>query len=280
MDAGSTPANARALVMTRLNDLTDELLIDAPADDDYWSHARRPMACLLFLCPLLILYETGVLCLGGDQPELIRNGADHWMRTLLSHAGFAQTLLLPAIVVVGLLAWQVWGKFSWRVAPATLLGMAAESLLFAFALVVLGQMQDVVLRHSVAPIDSPPIVTEAQAATLVAMQSLPRAVSFLGAGVYEEVLFRLCLLPGCYGLFRLLCVPRKQAAVVSIILTSLVFSVAHYVGPTADQFSAFTFSFRLFAGLFFAGLFVLRGFGITAGCHAAYDVLVGVLLQS
>lgn len=266
--------------MARKDDLTDELLIDTPGGDDYWSHTRRPLACLLFLCPLLILYETGVLCLGGEQPELIRNGADHWMRSWLSHAGFAQTLLLPAIVVIGLLAWQVWGKFPWRVAPETLLGMLAESLLFAFGLVVLGQLQDVVFRQSVAQIVSPPIVTESQAATLVAMQSLPRAISFVGAGVYEEVLFRLCLLPACYGLFRLLYVPHKQAAVVSIIITSLVFSVAHYVGPSADQFSAFSFTFRVFAGLFFAALFVLRGFGITAGCHAAYDVLVGVLLAS
>jgi hypothetical protein len=266
--------------VARQTDLTDELMLESTSGADYWSHARRPLACLVFLCPLLILYEVGVFWLGGSQPELIRNGADHWMRSWLTHAGFAQTLLLPAIVVLGLLAWQVWGKFPWRVAPDTLFGMLAESLLFAFCLVVLGQLQDVVFRHSMAQFGSPPIVTESQAGHLVAMQSLPRAISFIGAGVYEEVLFRLCLLPACYGVFRLLCVPHKQSAVVSIVVTSVIFSIAHYVGPSADQFSAFSFTFRAFAGLFFAALFVLRGFGITAGCHAAYDVLVGVLLQA
>ena len=66
---------------------------------------------------------------------------------------------------------------------------------------------------------------------------------------------------------------------MALLATSLLFSAAHYVGPAADTFSLFSFTFRLLAGLFFAVLFVIRGFGVTAGCHAAYDVLVGVLLR-
>jgi membrane protease YdiL (CAAX protease family) len=104
-------------------------------------------------------------------------------------------------------------------------------------------------------------------------------VGFLGAGVYEEFLFRLCLLPVGFLLFRMLLMPRKWAWAASILATSIIFAVAHYVGPAADQFSAFSFSFRMLAGLCFALLFVLRGFGIAVGCHAAYDLLVGVFLQ-
>jgi hypothetical protein len=38
----------------------------------------------------------------------------------------------------------------------------------------------------------------------------------------------------------------------------------------------FGFVFRFLAGVFFSVLFVYRGFGIAAGSHAAYDVLLGL----
>ena len=61
-----------------------------------------------------------------------------------------------------------------------------------------------------------------------------------------------------------------------IVLTSLLFSAAHYVGPCGDPFRWLTFLFRFLAGVFFAVLFRYRGFGIAAGTHAFYDVLVGL----
>ena len=54
--------------------------------------------------------------------------------------------------------------------------------------------------------------------------------------------------------------------------------LARYVGPHGDPFSVMTFSFRALAGGFSSLLCILRGFGITVGCHAAYDLLVGLLL--
>jgi membrane protease YdiL (CAAX protease family) len=66
---------------------------------------------------------------------------------------------------------------------------------------------------------------------------------------------------------------------MAAISTSFVFALAHHIGPTADAFNLFTFSFRAAAGMFFAAVFFLRGFGITVGCHAAYDLLVGVFLN-
>ena len=42
----------------------------------------------------------------------------------------------------------------------------------------------------------------------------------------------------------------------------------------------FSASFRCLAGIFFATLFVYRGFGIAAGTHALYDVLVGWLASA
>ena len=91
-------------------------------------------------------------------------------------------------------------------------------------------------------------------------------------------MFRLCLLPVLYGGLRTLALRPRGAAIAAVLMSSVIFSAAHYVGPAADQLTAFSFLFRTLAGVFFAALFVTRGFGITVGCHAAYDLLVGLLL--
>ena len=236
--------------------------------NDYWSQARHPLVCLVFFAPLLVIYEAGVMWFGGHDPEAIRNGADYWMRAWLGQVGLPFSWLLPAMVVVILLCWQAWGRYPWRVSSETLVGMFAESLLFAFFLIVVGQLQDLVFQQLDGPADL----------SIGGEPFAGQIVSFIGAGVYEEVMFRLCLLPAAYGLLRLLTIEAVWAATLAVLFTSFVFATAHYVGPAAEQFTLFSFTFRALAGLFFAGLFVVRGFGITVGCHAVYDLLVGVLL--
>ena len=105
---------------------------------------------------------------------------------------------------------------------------------------------------------------------------LARVIGFCGAGLYEEVLFRLLLLPAvAFGLERL-GASAATAAGWAILATSCLFSLAHYVGPLGDAFDLYGFVFRTLAGVFFSLLFLARGFGIVAGTHAAYDLLVGL----
>lgn len=75
--------------------------------NEYWTDARRPLSCLLFLAPLIATYEAGVLMLADREPDQIRNGADYWMRSVLSVAGLGQVLLLPVLVVGILLTWHI-----------------------------------------------------------------------------------------------------------------------------------------------------------------------------
>ena len=240
---------------------------DAPdtLPPDYWDLAQRPLNSLCFLLPLLVAYEVGVFWLGGTQAAALRNGADCWLRGALETVGGKYEWLLPVIIALALLAWQGVSRQPWQVSPETWLGMLAESVLFAFLLVLFGQAQGALFQQ--------------WSQTSVAIPAeLARGISFLGAGIYEEVLFRLLLIPACYGVWRLLLLPHKPALLMAVLLSSLLFAGAHYVGVTGETFTPFTFTFRVFAGIYFAALFALRGFGIAAGTHAAYDLLVGVLL--
>ena len=249
-----------------------------PAQADYWSDARTPLSSLLFLIPWIVVYEFGVLVMGQDQPDVVRNGADFWMRSLLLQLGFGHGMLLPAIVVTMLLAWHVLRKNPWQVCVETQIGMLAESLLLAIGLVAVGQCHDILFRQ--LAMQQVPAAPLHSAALLHSIGPVTRAVSFIGAGVYEEVMFRLLLVPAAFMLFRMFEFPAKWAAVMAAICTSFLFAVAHHVGPSAEALNMYAFSFRVAAGFFFASIFLLRGFGITVGCHAAYDLLVGVVLAT
>lgn len=251
----------------------------------YWAQARRPLSALLFLLPLLAIYELGVLSLGGAHETACRNGADFWMREWLFYAGLRHPWLLPGLVIVLLGGWHLWERHPWRCSLDTLVGMFAESLLFALGLVLLGQLLHIGFERdptalSVALGPFPPAVA--------------RAVSYLGAGIYEEVLFRLGLLPASVAVLRW-CLPRGAAVCTAVLATSLLFAAAHYAGTgdsawtpagltdiaariAADPAHWFSFTFRCLAGIAFCVIFLRRGFGVTVGCHAVYDLLVGVIM--
>ena len=102
--------------------------------------------------------------------------------------------------------------------------------------------------------------------------ALARIIGYCGAGLYEEVLFRLLLLPIAVWAFERLGCSTLAAGFWAILLSSLLFSAAHYVGPLGDSFTLYSFTFRTVAGLFFAVLLLVRGFGIAAGTHFFYEI--------
>ena len=230
---------------------------------EYWQQSRLPWPSLVFLMPLLIAYEIGILWLGGRNSAALRSGADVWLRGGLEFIGLGISWLPPLLVVAGLLVWQWIERHPWRVSCETLAGMFAECVVFAFVLMLLGQLQSRAFSLSLT-------ATEAE--------TLARSLGFVGAGIYEEVLFRLTLLPAAFGVLRHTPLPRAWSTSLAVLITSLLFSAAHHVGQSGEPFDLFRFSFRAVAGGIFAVLFVFRGFGITAGSHALYDILVGVLL--
>jgi hypothetical protein len=108
-----------------------------------------------------------------------------------------------------------------------------------------------------------------------ARSSFTPLIGYLGAGVYEEALFRLVLVPVFFGVLRLLQAPQVMASALAVTGSALLFSLAHHAGTPGEAFTWFAFVFRWMAGVFFAWVFVLRGFGIAVGTHTAYDILVG-----
>jgi hypothetical protein len=236
----------------------------------YWTSTLRPFPSLLFVAPIVILYEGGVLRLGGAASSSLRTGADTWMRQALGSLGLADHWLLPLLLVVILLGWQVLCYRDWRFSPGILAGMLAESLVWAVALVGISRLIDVGFSYLE---QTGPAILAVDAAG--ADPRLAALIGYLGAGVYEETLFRLILVPVFFQILRFLQTPQVLASSLAVTGSALLFALAHHAGAPGEAFTWYAFIFRWMAGVFFAWVFVLRGFGIAVGTHTLYDILVG-----
>jgi membrane protease YdiL (CAAX protease family) len=109
--------------------------------------------------------------------------------------------------------------------------------------------------------------------------SFAQFLTFLGAGVYEEIVFRFGLFGGMLLLLRLLFFPRFLAIPLAAVASALLFALAHHVGPWGEPWRRDYFLFRTAAGLYFTALYLFRGLGVAVGAHAAYDLLIGLSHQ-
>jgi hypothetical protein len=266
-DELSTTARARGSAAASLPLDGDSIVLRLDACRQYWQQARLPLASLVFVLPFLVLYEGGVLLLG---EEALRNGADVWLRGGLSNLGLGHYFLLPALTIGLLLAAQHARQATWRFPPTVLYGMACESLLLGAALLLAAELQGTALRHVLSWDGTLP-------SCAIRGDSLGNVVAFAGAGVYEEALFRLALLPLAVCVAQALGTPRRGAAAIAVLVTSLAFAGAHHLGPSGEAFVWPAFLFRTVAGGVFAAVFFYRGFGIAAGMHVAYDILAAAV---
>jgi len=236
---------------------------------DSWRHTRLvngylheselPLTSLIFLLPLILIYEVGT--------QYFTSAAHHgWQQQIIAFTMLqrffrlfgAHGQHLPALAVVMiLLSWHMARREAWHFSLPTLAGMAAESTLLALPLLAMGR--ELARYFPLAAVHT----------------TQPDAIIMsFGAGVYEELVFRLILFSMLSLVLKdLMRVSAWSAHLAVVVISALAFSGYHYLSPL-EQFQWRSFIFRTLAGIYFGVLFLARGFGITAGCHAFYDILI------
>ena len=209
------------------------------ASSEYLRATRHPWPCFLFLLPLLVTYEVGVFCLGGGHPELLRNGADNWLRQGLAGAGLRQHFWTPALLLVVLGGWNYWRR---QDRPGDLVGvlsgMGIESVGFALGLWgisrTLGPLVDYFGLELSTPGASNPAGTDGHVRRRGHLRGIavPPAAVLRPAGAAA---------PGQRG--------AALAVAVAGIASAMFFSAAHHLGPYGEPFEGYTFLFRTVAGL-------------------------------
>jgi hypothetical protein len=169
----------------------------------YLHRTHRPLNCLMFLLPLLAAYEAGAVFY---RDRLL---APRHLAMLMDQFGASARFLPPLVIVVVLVAWHAASRQRWQVDADAVLGMLVESVLLMVPMIGLGRLTDRLLE---AALQAGP----------EAARSLPAEVlSGMGAGIYEEFLFRLVGI----GLIMLICVdllkgPRGAVAAVAVVTSS------------------------------------------------------------
>jgi hypothetical protein len=234
---------------------------------EYWATSRSHRHSLLFALPLLLLYELLELAAPiRTSGGVVRNGADVLLTGVFSWMlGPRGPLVFMALVIGGALFLIVRDRRGGPVRVSTLGAMLGESLLLAL---VFGLVVGTATARLVGPLRA------LSAGNGLDGGPLARLTLSLGAGLYEELLFRVVIVALLSNGLRFLGLGRVAAGSVAVIVGALLFSAFHYIGPLGEPMQLESFVFRTLAGLSFSALYLTRGFGITAWTHALYDVAV------
>lgn len=226
----------------------------------YLQLSRSALYSLIFTIPLLLTYEGFALMLNQSDLYGIRNSADVYLKLFLDYMGIHGFFGFSAAMIVALLLFRFVGGIprfgTLRVGVFGL--MLGESLVYSLTL---GAVVGMLTRFLLAQ----PTHLSRSAQILVS----------LGAGIYEEFVFRVLLLAALMFFFhRLLRLRLVIAYGVAAISGAALFSGFHYVGPFGDPFQLPSFLFRFIGGLVLTGLYFTRGYGITAYTHSLYDLWI------
>jgi hypothetical protein len=221
------------------------------------------VASLILVFPLYLGYAIGILF----APSV--NGVDFLSRHVWSLCGRDRGtyLALHAIIAVVFLLWVRRARRERSLSFDVVAPLVAEAAVYAISM---GAVIRLVLDHVVDP-----VLADVPDAHLGATGA--RVVASLGAGVHEELVFRLGGLAGGAWLLMRAGAPRKLAVVLALIASALLFSWAHHVGPYGDPWSRDLFAYRALAGVVFGLIFYYRSLAHAVYAHVLYDLWVLVL---
>ncbi len=220
----------------------------------YWS--RDAAVGLFAVLPLWLLYESLRWWLAPED----RNGAEVLLLQELRRLGGIGPHL--ASIGFGLLLWiaarsLVRRRVPWmRVAGV----IALEGTVYAL---MLGPLAQALASSAVR------VLAMAPDGPLVA-----NLVGSLGAGIFEELVFRLGLMSALVWIgaraARTWSLPRQLAGAFAIVVSALVFSWFHHL--CGQQYDRGVFVYRTMAGVLLGVLMWTRGIGVCVYTHTIYDV--------
>lgn len=294
------PANKAKLAGSRLLNFTQ---------DSYLERTSRPIYAVIFLLPFILFYEYGTFAINTDMinQEQIRVVAFVWLQKFLDSVGFGGKFAWapPVAVIIILLSLQITSRKQWSFWIYDYFLMIIECILLAIPLIVLTlfissaglrYMHHKGQNNSEAQLVRPQPVCASveyhdinssgslQNYTDVKKNVMANIVTGIGAGIYEELVFRLILICILIVIFQdLIGMDHLNSIVLSVLVSAALFSAYHHIDfftgrPNAvDPFDLTEFIFRTIAGIYFAILYAIRGFGITAGTHAFYNIMAVII---
>ena len=218
----------------------------------------RPLDSFFFLLPFMAFYEIACIAVEsfGQGPDGQRVVAFHLLTILFDLLGTPGILLPCFAVIVILLATHIVSGQPWRFRPGSVALMYPESVLWALPIVIASRVE-LLARGGGAP-----------------DRWIADAALCVGAGIYEELVFRLFLISVLVMVGSdLLHFRQRPTLVIAVFVAALLFALHHHPPLGSEPFVPARFIFRSFAGVYLGAIFVFRGYGVAAGAHIAYNLI-------
>lgn len=230
----------------------------------YFSDTKSVLYSFLFSVPLFLIYEGLILISQPNADHIVRISVDVWMKSIFSMLGVnAVSFSLLFMMLIGFFILYRERENLKDLKFSHFIVMIFESLVYAILVAIVSSaLTSLILNFSASdPIDS--------------LSYLQKLALSLGAGLYEELFFRVILVSAFVFVFTKLFNNKTWAAnIAAITLSAVLFSAVHYTGSMGDLFTMNSFLYRFLFGLILNGLYIWRGFGVAAWTHAIYDVIV------
>lgn len=257
----------------------------------YWSISKRPLQILVFLLPLIIAYELGLALLLRTDAGVLTNVAHLRLIEFFEAFGIGATrglYLGGLVIVVVLLAWHVLTREPWRVSWRVAGLMAVESVVLVMPLIVVGQF---IVRFAGAGEGVIPDADEAAMAVLFPATALAgsaqhvadldlwsRLAISVGAGLYEELVFRMMLIAMLHTLLvDVVKASSGLSAAIAIAVSAAAFAYYHPLASASTGMFMPMVLFYFIAGVYFGAIYFVRGFGIVVAVHALYNIVMVTL---
>lgn len=241
----------------------------------YLELSRRPLYVLVFLLPLIVLYEVGSVVFLADASS----GTIDTIRAHSILLGFFQDFgvfgrFLPGLALVAvLLAWHIFNEDRWRLRPTIVGGMVLESVVWTIPLVVLIALLQFAAGTAAGPMVAGP------ATSMADMPWQARLTIAVGAGVYEELLFRMIGIAALHLiLVDLARLSDRVGSILAVLISAFAFAIYHDIAGPGGQVDFVKGAALVCAGIYFGAVYLTRGFAVVVGVHALYDIFVLVVL--
>jgi hypothetical protein len=244
--------------------------------EHYFQRSRRALQSLCLLVPFLVFYEIGMAVhdpYAGNGSVSIT--ARSFLINVLSEFGSFGRYLAPVLVVAILVSMHVMRREPWRFDWRLYLAMSAEAVAEAIPLLMFALVWGVQKAGQLS------VTLAAGGAAQAGGESwFVGIVAALGAGVYEELVFRLIAIAVLHFLLvDVIGLKQATGTALAVICAAVLFSAYHFMTPD-KAFAWSWFIFFALAGGYLGVIYLARGFGIVAAVHAFYNIFCLIIDKS
>mgnify|MGYP001372119890 CR=1 FL=1 len=233
-------------------------------NSSYFNYSKQLIISAILLFPFIIIYEIISFFKFYDKEYIIRNSADAILREIFSYFTFINNNYYSVLLLIFLLFVIFYHRdefINLSIKVNFLIFMLVEGFLFGVILLFLLNDNSLIFKYNFS----------------LSNDIILAYYLCVGAGIWEEVLFRLLLLNIVVSTISYINIKEEASTFIAIFIVSIIFSAFHYIGQNPDVFSYYSFSIRFIGGFILGYIYIFRGLGIASMTHFTYDLLLYVL---